>query len=428
MSLPSDGLRRALLAGILVIALALLAERTWAGYAPYGLFRALGVDFSDYWSQSMALRSGESAGIYDWQVVDGYRARLAPDTSGGSQIIGRLPSPYPPLFAWLFTPFTWPSPPIGFALWTALNVAAAFYLGWRIGALFPRLGWALATLFVLASFPAVWALVNGQPSLLLACVAGEGYLALRRGRDFSAGLWMAGLLFKAQYGLLLGPLLLLKRRWSTVAGALVGGAVLVVGSVLGAGLSALLAYPSVVVQMGSGERNPISAPLAMVNWRALTLRLLPGLSDNLSLTLMLVLGALTILALVPVWRGPWAPRSRRFPAQMTLLWLATLFVNPHSHAHGALLLALPLASLLAEGDLSRVSRVAVLAAAYAPTIYWFIFTFPREYSAGVFPIFTLMLLFCFGSLWIDSVVRPRSDVADSDEAIPSVTPAAVRPV
>ena len=81
------------------------------------------------------------------------------------------------------------------------------------------------------SFPVACTLIVGQPQLLLACAVAECYLSLREGRDFTSGLWLALLLFKPQYGLLIGLVLIWKRRWAAIAGVIVGGMAIVGGSV-----------------------------------------------------------------------------------------------------------------------------------------------------------------------------------------------------
>jgi hypothetical protein len=129
---------------------------------------------------------------------------------------------------------------LGFVLWTGVNLLGALVLAWRIAQLFPGAERLWVALLLFTSFPVVVTLFAGQP-ILLACAVAECYLSLRAGRDFRAGLWLSCLVLKPQYGFLIGPLLIWKRRWSAVAGALVGAAAVMVGSALARGLPALLA-------------------------------------------------------------------------------------------------------------------------------------------------------------------------------------------
>src|SRR5262249_55017556 len=148
-------------------------------------------------------------------------------------------------------------------------------------------------------------------------------------------------------GILLGPILLWKRRWAAVAGSILGILAILGASMLVAGIPAFLAYPSTLLVQSdfSGSAEPLTAPYLMTNGRGLVLRLLPGLADEPGMLLTLVLSAVIVSGVVLAWRGRWAPREARFTAQMTLLVLATVLANYHSHAYGAALLAMPLAEL-----------------------------------------------------------------------------------
>jgi Glycosyltransferase family 87 len=372
--------------------------RIWAHYSQVGLFRWLGSDYGIYFAQSAVLWSGNPQAIYDRQTLHQYHQRLTVYTSDPTRPLLSGPVPYPPLFAWLFTPFTLPPPPIGFALWTGLNFLAALYLARRVATLFPKQERMWVFLLLLTAFPMVQTLVVGQPMILLAYALAESYLCLRAGREFCAGLWLACVLFKPQYGILLGPLLIWKRRWATVAGALLGAAVIVAGSVVVAGVSALLSYPASLPEIGDfrGIFDP-TFPRQMINWRSLVLFFLPRIASPPGIQLTLLLGAVTVLVIVLAWRGPWAPRDRLFPAKMSLLLVATLLANYHSHLHGAVLLAMPLAAVLAERQPSRFTRMTIVAGVVLPTVMLAgVVLAPGILAIG--PLFALLLLVCFSSL------------------------------
>jgi hypothetical protein len=196
---------------------------------------------------------------------------------------------------------------------------------------------------------------------ILACAVGEAFLALRSGHEFRAGLWIACLFVKPQYGLLIGPYLLWKRRWGAVAGVLLGGAVVLAGSVIVAGVPALLAFPEAVRGMASfRDIGGNTQPEAMINWRALILAVWPRISEARGVALTMALSVATVVVSAAALRGPWQPRSERFTAGVTLLLLGTLLANYHSHGYGAVLLAVPLAYTLADTRLSLPSRLAIL--------------------------------------------------------------------
>ena len=351
------------LSAVLLALWVLALEQVYAGW---GLFRFLGNDFGIYLAQAHVLLSGDPRGIYSLealqphyqQLYDSYFSVL-PDTAKATQV------PYPPLFAWLFTVFTVPEPHVGFVLWTLLNAMAAVYLARRAASFVQTPERGFVTVLFLASYPVLCSLITGQPTLLLACTMGAFYLALRAGKDFQAGLYLSLLLFKPQYGVLLGPLLIWKRRWGAVAGVGLGAVVMIGGSLIVAGLPTLLDYPGAFTEMATFRGD---VPTFMINWRSLILWLSPRISDQSGMLLELLLSGLTVLITALAWRGPWAPREQRFAILMTLTVAATLLANHHSLQYGAVLLAVPLASALAEADLSRFTRLIIIAAYLLPAI------------------------------------------------------------
>jgi hypothetical protein len=366
-------------------------------YLGWGLFRFLGNDFGIYLAQAHVLRSGDSRGIYSIEALQPYYQQLydsyfsvVPDAAKATQV------PYPPLFAWLFTFFTLLPPHIGFILWTALNVSAALYLSWRAAGYFQKPERGFVALLFLASYPVLCSLITGQPTLLLACAMGLFYLALRAGKDFQAGLYLSLLLFKPQYGVLLGPLLIWKRRWGAMAGVGLGAIVIIGGSLLVAGFQTLLAYPSAFTEMAKFRGD---VPTLMINWRSLILWLSPHISDESGMLLELLLSGLTVLIMAFAWRGAWAPGEQRFSILMTLTVVATLLANHHSLPYGAALVAVPLASALADAELSRFTRLAVVAACLLPALSFTLLFFLDLQAAS--RSLMVLLAISFASLFFD---------------------------
>jgi len=279
------------------------------------------------------------------------------------------------------TPFTLPPPPLSFGLWTLLNLAGAIYLGWRVSVVLPHpnqlgspacatnaSGFSRAALAVLISAPIAQGLPVGQPTALLACAVAECFLSLRGGHDVRGGLWLSALLLKPQYGIVLGPILVWKRRWSVVAGVALGGVVILVTSALLVGLPGLLSYTAALGDDAPFRGGAMTNPGQMINWRALILYLRPSIGPSTGLVLTLVLGALTVASLLPIWRGAWAPTSPHFPAPITATLLATVLANYHSHVHGAAILAVPLTATLAQASTGRFTRSVLVLLVFGPAV------------------------------------------------------------
>ena len=160
-----------------------------------------------------------------------------------------------------------------------------------------------------------------------------------------------------------------------------------------AGWNTLLAYPDALKEMavfqGYWEQN-------MINWRSLVLAARPGVSTLKGMLLTLTLSAATIFALMMVCRGPWMGRAPLFSVQFTLVLLTTLLVAHHSMTYGAVILALPLATVFSEGLASPWTRWSVLFGVVVPPLTFTLFKFLNAPVTARF--LTFALLSCFISL------------------------------
>ncbi len=361
-------------------------------YLDSGLFWWLGTDFGQYYVQAQALWSDEPSNIfYPESYSQAYQNLLS------EYITNRKPGPptsvpYPPIFPFLFTPFIKPPPVIGFLLWEALNVLGAVYLGWRATRLLPKHTRATAGLVILTSFPVMYTLFVAQPQILLACALAECYLALCRGKDFVAGLWLSCLLIKPQYGLLIGLFLIWKGRWSAVAGSFLGGMFVIAVSILVAGWDSLLAYPHALSSMAVFKSPDVGD---MINWRSVVLAANPSISTGSGLLLTQGLSVLTVLAVVAVTRGPYRASSK-FSLHFALVVLATLLVSYHSFNYGAVMLIFPLVAVYSEGLANTWAKWSMLIGSILPTVSFTALRLGNTPFAT--RILTIAMLLCFGSL------------------------------
>src|SRR5262245_38883788 len=109
-----------LVAGCLAV---LWFRNLWQTYLSYGLFaHGLGDDFANYYAQSRALWSGDPSAIYRLDALQSQLFAVASYMAPAAEPPVASSVPYPAIFAWLFTPFTWPVPPVGLLLWTIANL------------------------------------------------------------------------------------------------------------------------------------------------------------------------------------------------------------------------------------------------------------------------------------------------------------------
>lgn len=381
--------------GILALFFVLWARAIWTLYSDQGLFWLIGVDFAQLLTLSTAFWTADPSTIYEIHTLNPIYQQLLSTYAHGYQYFDVCLIPYPPLFAWIFTPFTMLPPLVGFALWEAILLLAALHLTWRVTQFFQGMGKACAALVVLTSYPIVYCLLVGNVQLLIACAITECFLSLRAGRDLRAGLWLSCVLIKPQYGFLLGLLLIWKLRWRAVAGALIGAVILFGGSFLVGGTAPLLGYAISISHYG-GEKLRGLAVDHMINFRSLILYFHPDTSNLRGILYMYILGGATILSAALAWRGPWDPRSHRFPTQMSVVLLATLLASYYGYQAGASIIAVPIASMLMEGHPNRLTRLSIMAGAILPTLSFTLLNLLDVPMAS--RVLTLLLLASYGCL------------------------------
>jgi hypothetical protein len=206
----------------------------------------------------------------------------------------------------------------------------------------------------------------GQPMVLLAVPVGEMFISFKAEKDFRAGLWLSMLLLKPQYAVLFGIFILWKRRWSAVAGAIIGGILLLALGAVAAGPQSYLAFADSIKGM-SDLHGGVAGATLMMNWRAIVLAVRPTIGEITGQSIVWMLSIATMLLALLPWCGRWNPGSRTFASRFALLTLGALVSSYHSHPHGAALLIVPLAAAWAESTFQLVTRAAIWLAVYALT-------------------------------------------------------------
>ncbi len=329
-----------------------------------GLFDYMGSDFLSFRSASEIVWQHGFAQVYDLDLQGQYQLHVCQAYAAEPARCATAPTFYLPAFVLLFLPLALLPPVPGFVLWTALNLAALGLYLWRFGrAVGLRDGGTFLVLAVLSA-PVFANWFFGQVSLLMLVCLGEVLLAGQRGREYRAGLWLAGLLLKPQILLLILPGLLVGRRFKVLAGFALAG-------VLVLGLSLLLVGPDGLLRFGqlllaaagvTTTAGPtVSAAVAtthpevMMNWRALATNLAALLPAPLAWGPAIAGMALTALAGLSLWLRPAAVPSLRFDTAMLGTYAASAAVTWHAHTNLAAPLIVLLLLLHVRGTLSRAA-------------------------------------------------------------------------
>ena len=245
---------------------------------------------------------------------------------------------YPPHLLPFLIPFAALSYWQGLVMWSLLGMLA---FGWAIRPLGLSRGWWWLVLLAPACLVN---LVSGQTGLFCAALLLGGLLRLET-RPWLAGILFGLLTVKPQLGLLLVPVLLLRREWVAIAVAAATTALLVGFSILCWGMDPWIAFWNVtrVQQMQLLERFEGVFVFMMPGMFA-GVRLL-GASAATAWAVQAVTSALVFITVLrTVGKGALTPQA------LSVFALGTLLVTPYAFNYDMVLLGAPLAAYLAGRD------------------------------------------------------------------------------
>jgi hypothetical protein len=365
----SEWTRRALGLGAAVMS-ALWAHFIISIWQKHGLFSYLGADFAIFRSVAMALVNDGPAAMYDLEKITDYIRPLSAYYGPKAPGLTVGPGPYPAVYFLPFVASTWVSPPVGFLIWTLINLTFAVVTARGLASRFKDASWGLIASAVLF-FPVTFTIFFGQPTVILMYCLYRAYRDLEEGREFRAGLWGGMLYLKPQYAVILTLVFLLKGRWRTLAGTILAGMGLVLSSLVILGIEGTRNYLEMLKYSMSGFRDVHSLvhPKYMINWRGLLANFLPlDASEEQGLFLTTILSALTACTLPLIWRGKWDPCDGRFARRFLATMIVTMLASFHNHIHGAALLLVPGMALAAQRGGPRPLFALSLIGLYAPLV------------------------------------------------------------
>lgn len=327
-SVNSKELRGQLLV-LAIVAWGLAAINTFTAGPSYRTGQVKGTDFLQFYARGSLAAEGRGDVLYDSDAQRAEQERLVPASKG----IWFLPIQGPQtalLFAGLSRlPYLW-----ALLIWETVTILLYGTCVWALWRQCPTLG-VQARLVGLAAvgFPPFYALVlYGQVSVLpMACVT-LAFLALRAHRKWWAGVAFGALAIKPQLGVAVAVVMLARREWRVI-----GGAIAAIGaqwgmSALAFGTGPLIAYGHMLL-LGPRLADLLEPePFMFHSLRAFWTLLSPRSSVALALYALTSGAALALT--VRLWRTSVALEIR-----YSALILATILVAPHVGIYELVVLA-----------------------------------------------------------------------------------------
>lgn len=288
---------------------------------------ALGADFGGFYAAGTILNSSQRDRLYDLDYHNQIHHEVLPNLDPSE----RLPFRYPPFVAVAFRPLALLPYETAFALWSVVSLG--LYLGglalaWKTRTNLPATEMPMVLLLALSFEPFLmecW--LGGQLSAFAFFCVALAHFFQERQRPFAAGLALGWLAYKPTLLLLLGPMLLVGRRWRTLGGmaAMVPALAALAYGLVGETLcrDSLTHLVGFLRSKTTAETLPESVLHVLltkyVDGNAF-LRLLPGLPPlaKMAIAWIVAIGALWFL--LPAW---W--QLERFGnAHRRLVWAATV--------------------------------------------------------------------------------------------------------
>ncbi len=346
------------------------------------------------------VRSGEGGQLYHFDAQEKAQIQLYPETRTN----GLLPFnhlAYELLFYW---PVSRLSYQVALLVWALVNVGLVFLIAWLLApysrALTRATGPPLA-LYLLAFYPVMYVLGEGQDSLLFTLLLVLSLRAMDSGWTFLAGflLALAGFKFHLALGIAFF-VLFLRGKWRGLAGFVSGGAVVGGISLAIVGPAIFHDYPALL------RRQDVMTPWGFVPWFMPNLRgflqwvLAPWLDAGTILPIVFLSSAL--VGVVATWLVVRNHAKKDESVVYAVAILTTILISYHLHMQDLAMAVVPM-TVLAEralrelGDTQPQTRWTVVLAVTISALYLY------RIAAEPFPVLAVrgcLLAVPIFALWV----------------------------
>ena len=334
--------------GLVGLTILLVAAVVWTARGP----RTEKTDFAFTYMGATILHSGQAERLYDRDFQVQTRDALFVDPNP-------LLYQHPPFEAFLLSPLAAYSFRTVYLIWGLIGVVAWVL---TLFALRPYCHWPQQDLAYICLWPLFAplgvSLFQGQSSLLVLAFIAAGFVLLKKGKEFPAGLCFGLAMFKPQVALPLLLVFLFGKRWAVVAGGAVTSSVLVGLSVVAVGFRGLEQYASFLLNISRTPRDLSSgSAVDMGSIHGFLFAVVGRVIRPSAVSLISVVLSLMLLSFVA---KRWKNQSQNLDLGFAAAVAASLVAGDHMFTHdfGPLMLAILLvgAQVFANGPIPGETR------------------------------------------------------------------------
>lgn len=374
---------------IFVYALALAVMTNFAFVALYihvPSFRETpGADFVQFYSAALLSRDQPDK-LYDAEAQIEIQKQFSPGARRGVH----WPYLHAPFFTILLMPLSAFSYTGAYWLWTAFTVVLSclsVVMIIRLDA--PRLPSLRLGLAVVYAAPVLyWLISTGQTTAVALFLWALAFVLIKRGRLYWSGFVLGFLSYRAQYLMVLLPLLVIRKMWAGILG-IVSSCLLLI--VVGGWLFSFGSYPAYLESVAEQSRRivtltqPLSHYITLYGFFRALLPHYWAVGATILTSLSLIYG------LWRMWRQVVPLHSNAFDLQWAMLMTATLLLMYHGFVYDLLLLTVPILLLYPYSDeLSPYYKISLLLLYFIPYV---LLIFPGRLPFN--PIQPLLMFLCF---------------------------------
>ena len=318
-------------------------------------------DFSSFYTSALIVKGGRGTELYNYQTQREFQRPLFSTVQTREDALPWVHLAYETL---IYIPFTSFSYPTAVSLWTIVNILLLGVISFLLPFYFarPKLIFGISLmLFMLASFPVLVTLIQGQDCIVLLVLYTLAFSCLKKGRPGLAGFVLAFGLFKFLLVLPFVGVFLLQRQWRFVTGFVASSIIPIAVSVYIAGIGGTWEYLRFLGQFSQSPTVQFEIePSKMPNLRGLIYSLL---SRAFSTKYLLITTIVVSVALMG-----WAAISSRWYSlelRFALAMLVSLAVSYYLFVYDLTLAVLPLAITMNQMSFASDKISRVFSAAFA---------------------------------------------------------------